>query len=208
MKNFMKKLPVMITLLALTAVWLGVYLFMQLRPVAYGMSYKHTKTEEGVTTTTYYKLNCDDTAELRFKSLGTEQINTVWYIKEGKYIVFGMMSNETQAGYGYFKSFDDFKKYVADQKLLNKDTVESNYDNRVYRLMYTMTGTAFFGQICHYEGSEQVIHNCTNYETITFSVIGGIFILILIAGSVWSTLLFIKDRKNKTTPVQVEPAAE
>ncbi len=206
MKKFMKKLPVMITFLALTVVWLGVYLFMQLRPVAYGMTYKHKEynKENKMTIETHYTLKCNNKAELvrvyydDLKTIRQETKTIGWFVKEGKYIAFGEIAEKTNVNKGEFKTYEDFEKY-AKENLLKESDLQTNYENGE---LYTMTGTAFTAQICHQEGEfDNVIQNCTNYETITFSVVGGIVILVLAAGAVWSTLLFVKDRKSKPAPV-------
>ncbi len=215
MKNFMKKLPVMITFVALAVVWLVVYIGLQVRPIAYGNAYKHTETKDKVTTETYYTLNTDNTASIRtietdFSS-SYESEYTVWYIKEGKYVVIGYIAEETKTDRMQFKTFEEFEKFVEDNKILDKDAIEENY-KKSGGYMFTITSTAFTAQICQYgydyelDDYKQSVRNTKNYGTIAFSVVGGIVVLALIAGAVVSVLFYIKDRKAPAAPVEEAPA--
>ena len=95
MKKFLKKLPVMVTLVVLAVAILALNIGMLARPVSYGMSYKGKATAGDKTITTTYTFKNDKVVKVKQtegeKTLEYEQ----WIVRKGNEIVMVPMGFKT-----------------------------------------------------------------------------------------------------------------
>lgn len=206
MKKFLKKKPVMITLLVCAVALLGLYIFLMARPVAYGLTYKNKTTKDGVTTTSTYKFWSDKQATIKTveKKDGevVEDKASYWIYRDGKYItgvglkelkVMTDINDLTGATRKYTK--DEIKEYNKDHAMSKdeyKDAIKL-YDNLSadeWELGYKAGAVIKVNAFKMTLGDQTYV--CAGQIVIT--VVLGIVELALIAGATYSVVLNIKKK--------------
>lgn len=181
MKKFLKKLPVMITLVALSVVLLGFYIYMIARPVSYGMGYKYTeKTDDN----NYYtnSVVVQNNKKAKMSSIGKlagedmKESATYWIATKGnKFIMVGVAEADgVPAEYCMTE-----EQYNATVKLLTDENFE-NYGIKSSAFKFTVGGDTY---------------TCTG--AIVFAVVGGVVELALLSFATLSVIFFIQDKKKK-----------
>ena len=180
MKKFLKKLPVMITLVALSVVLLGVYIYMIARPVSYGMAYKYSKkTDEN----NYYtnSIVVQNSKKVKMiasgKTLGTEVKKTMTYwvvTKANKFAVVGIAETDMPVPTITEEQYNEIVKLLPDNFWESDEAVECT------AFKFTVDGDTY---------------TCTG--AIVFAVVGGVVEACLLTFACLSVVFFIKDKKKK-----------
>lgn len=197
MKNFLKKMPVMIVFVALAVIGLLVYIPMLARPISYGMTYvyTHTVTEEDaatlgeeVGTEITMKLNIknDEKVTMTMLTNGEGDEGEAWIVRNGnKFILFPFSWTEEK----YRQTVDELKA--------NEEEWNAVWNGTSGQLMFEVnafkiTPSEFLAQYGYGE--------MTCNGAIIFAVLWGVLEVALIVFASLSVVFFVKGKK--TTPEQ------
>ena len=197
MKNFLKKMPVMIVFVALAVIGLLVYIPMLARPVSYGMTYvySHTVTEEestamGVAAGTEISMKIqilsDEKANYTAITNGESEEIEVWIIRNGnQFILIPVTMTEEE----YHETVDALK---ADEEEWNALWDESTGENALFSInAFKITPAAYLVT----SGMGELICN----DAIIFAVLWGVLEVALIVFASLSVVFFIKGKKDSQT---------
>ena len=210
MKNFLKKMPVMIVFVALAVIGLLVYIPMLARPVSYGMTYvySHTVTEEestsmgeaaGTEISMKIKIKSDEKAIMTTVTNGETEEIEVWIIRNGnQFILIPVTMTEEE----YHETVDALK---ADEEEWNALWDETTGENALFSInAFKITPAAYLAT----SGMGELICN----DAIIFAVLWGVLEVALIVFASLSVVFFVKGKKTalNTTEDQTsnETAAE
>ena len=197
MKNFLKKMPVMIVFVALAVIGLLVYIPMLARPVSYGMTYvyKTTVTEEnaesmgetvGTEISLKIKIKSDEKAIMTTVTNGETEEIEVWIIRNGnQFILIPVTMTEEE----YHETVDALK---ADEEEWNALWDESTGENALFSInAFKITPAAYLVT----SGMGELICN----DAIIFAVLWGVLEVALIVFASLSVVFFIKGKKDSQT---------
>lgn len=140
MKKFLKNKITMISLLVVSVLFLGFYVYMIARPISYGMVYTskiELSGKEYVSKNTYYRDNIVKTE----KSDGDEF--TSYYYKEGRYIVF---VSDSKAEYEEIIKTQDMSQVIKEYgEKMNAFCCVSSIDGE--KIVSTCYGAIWFAVI-------------------------------------------------------------
>ena len=196
MKKFLSKLWVMATLVAVSVVLLGLYMYMTIRPVSYGMWYTYSQTteESGTQYTLEMSIKFIDEKRLVIKISsddGSIETNS-WYVKNGgQVLINGNMSEES-------KSEEEFDAYLED--LRNNEEMW----NAVWNGEDTIYGSVFYVNAFKLtphtatpvEGEDEAM-SCSG--AVWYAVVMGIVEVALVTFAVLSVIYYIKGKKAVVT---------
>ena len=179
MKKFLKKLPVMITFVALSVVLLGVYIYMLARPVSYGMAYKHSeKTDENnyIEQTIVVQNNKKAKVTINGKVMGFEMKVTggAWIAIKGNKALFVGTSEGLDEVVMTEEQYNEAVKLLTDESFKSEDAITSN------AFKMTMDGETY---------------TCTG--AIVFAAVAGAVELCLLTFACLSVIFFLQDKKKK-----------
>ncbi len=168
MKKILSNVRTLIVLFIVTVLTLGFYAYMLLRPISYGMEYRNVTEYDGGTFEGIITFKSDDTMINRNTNFDQE-LESFYYYKDG-YVFFVMA--QTREG------------YEAEVAEINED-----FEKAIATPFYAAKINAF-RQV--FEGPDGYSTTYTCKDAITFTVIGGVVELLLIALTT-SSFIFIKN---------------
>ena len=196
-KNFLKKMPVMIVFVALAVIGLLVYIPMLARPVSYGMTYVYntTATEEnaesmgetvGTEISLKIKIKSDEKAIMTTVTNGETEEIEVWIIRNGnQFILIPVTMTEEE----YHETVDALK---ADEEEWNALWDESTGENALFSInAFKITPAAYLVT----SGMGELICN----DAIIFAVLWGVLEVALIVFASLSVVFFIKGKIDSQT---------
>ncbi len=209
MKNFLKKMPVMIVFVALAVIGLLVYIPMLARPVSYGMTYvySHTVTEEestsmgeaaGTEISMKIQILSDEKANYTIITNGESVELEVWILRNGDQFI---LIPETMTEEEYRQIVDELKANEEEWNAVWNDTSgQLMFEVNAFKI----TPSEFLAQY----GYGELICN----DAIIFAVLWGVLEVALIVFASLSVVFFVKGKKTapETTEEQTsnETAAE
>ena len=209
-KNFLKKMPVMIVFVALAVIGLLVYIPMLARPVSYGMTYvySHTVTEEestsmgeaaGTEISMKIQIKSDEKADMTYSTNGVGEKLEVWIIRNGNQFI---LIPETMTEEEYNQLIDALK---ADEEAWNALWNDTEGQIPMFRInAFKITPADYLLE----SGFGEMICN----DAIIFTVLWGVLEVALIVFASLSVVFFVKGKKTapETTEEQTsnETAAE
>ena len=172
MKKILSSTKTAIVLLAITVLSLGLYAYMLLRPISYGMGYHNVTEHEGVTFEGTMKFRADGTmtsANTNFE----EELNSHYYYKDG-YVFFVMALTADE--------YDEEVKYINE-----------NFEEAINTPLYADKINAFKLVLEESDGFSMV-YTCK--PAIAFAIAVGIVELALVS---LTALSFVLRKKNEDT---------
>ena len=198
MSKFLSKLWVMITLIAVSIVLLGVYIYVLARPISYGMWYSYSHVEEvseGQSTTIEMSFKFINDKKLLFKVSNESNVTEIemWYVKNGRQVLFSFEGTATET--------TPEEEFDAQVKKLKED---KDLWNAVWSGEETSWGTVLnasaFKLTPHtatpVEGEDEAM-SCSG--AVWYAVIMGIVEVALITFAVLSVIYYIKGKKVVVT---------
>lgn len=197
MKNFLKKMPVMIVFVALAVIGLLVYIPMLARPVSYGMTYvySHTVTEEestsmgeaaGTEISMKIQILSDEKANYTIITNGESVELEVWILRNGDQFI---LIPETMTEEEYHETVDALK---ADEEEWNALWDETTGENALFSInAFKITPAAYLAT----SGMGELICN----DAIIFAVLWGVLEVALIVFASLSVVFFIKGKIDSQT---------
>ena len=199
MRKFLSKLWVMATLIAVSVVLLGLYMYMTIRPVSYGMWYTYSQTTEasGTQYTLEMSIKFIDEKRLVIKiSSDDGSIETdSWYVKNGRQVLInGNLDAESI-------SEEEFDAYLED--LRNNEEMW----NAVWNGEDTIYGSVFYANAFKLtphtatpvEGEDEAM-SCSG--AVWYAVVMGIVEVALITFAVLSVIYYVKNKKVVVTTTE------
>lgn len=199
MKKFLSKLWVMATLVAVSVVLLGLYMYMTIRPVSYGMWYTYSQTTEvsGTQYTLEMSIKFIDEKRLVIKiSSDDGSIETdSWYVKNGRQVLInGNLSEESM-------SEEEFDAYL--EELRNNEEMW----NAVWNGEDTLYGGVFYANAFKLtphtatpvEGEDEAM-SCSG--AVWYAVVMGIVEVALVTFAVLSVIYYVKNKKVVVTTTE------
>ena len=206
MSKFLSKLWVMITLVAVSTVLLGVYIYALARPISYGMWYR-TSANTGVEGE-----NAEYDLSIKFingkklvakvSSGGTVAETEMWYINNGKQVFFltrgatSVMNEET-----FDAMVEQLKAEEAEWNALWSGEADPGMG-----VVYNISAFNMKSNVAGIEQADQ--NNLVCGGAITFAVIMGIIEIALITFAVLSVIYYIKGKKVVVTTASEEKVEE
>ena len=207
MSKFLSKLWVMITLVAVSTVLLGVYIYALARPISYGMWYSYSHVEkvsedQSVTIEMSYKFINDKKLVAKVSSGGTVAETEMWYINNGKQVFFLTddatltMNEET-----FDAMVEQLKAEEAEWNALWSGEADPGMG-----IAYNMSAFNMKANVAGIEQADQ--NNLVCGGAIAFAVIMGIIEIALITFAVLSVIYYIKGKKVVVTTASEEKVEE
>lgn len=210
MKNFLKKMPVMIVFTTLAVIGLLVYILLLARPISYGMAYiySHTVTEEestamgeaaGTEISMKIQIKSDEKADYTIVTNGESEELEVWILRNGNQFI---LIPVTMTDEEYHQQVDELK---ADEEAWNALWNDTTGQNALFNVnAFKITPSSYLAE----SGAGELICN----GAIIFAVLWGVFEIALIVFASLSVVFFVKGKKTalKTTEDQtsIETTAE
>lgn len=201
MKNFLKKMPVMIVFVALAVIGLLVYIPMLARPISYGMTYvyTHTVTEEDaatlgeeVGTEITMKLNIknDEKVTMTMLTNGEGDEGEAWIVRNGnKFILIPRSMTEEE----YRQIVDELK---ANEEEWNDTSGQLMFEVNAFKI----TPAAYLAT----SGMGELICN----DAIIFAVLWGVLEVALIVFASLSVVFFVKGKKTALNTTEEQTSNE
>lgn len=174
--TFMSKLPVMISLIVAAVAVLGLYIGILARPVAYGMTYKSEVEKVGGKSCqsvakfqTNHKMKVYELEDGK-KAEGSEF--EAWYMVKDGYLIVDFVNTE---------SFKEFEK-VINESLKAGAKLDDISFAKIDAFKLTSEAIGQKGTM-----------KCA--ATTAFAVYEAVLLVVLVAGAVYSTILFVKKKK-------------
>lgn len=172
MKNILSCKKTAIILLIITIISFGLYTYMIVRPVSYGMAYHNETVYEGGTFEGRMKFHADGTMVNRNTNFN-EDLKSRYYYKDG-YVFFTLA-----------KTDKEYEEEIA--------SINENFDEAIKTPFYADEINAF--QLVATEGDGfTTVYTCKS--AIVFAVVGGVIELALITFTVASAFLCKKKRSD------------
>ena len=195
MSKFLSKLWVMVTLVAVSVVLLGSYLYMVARPISYGMWYSYSnavEVSEGQSTTIEMSFKFINDKKLLLKMSNESDVTEIemWYVKNGRQVLIffeGSASTETTTEEEFDAQLETLKE---DKELWNaiwsgEEIPEGTVFNASAFKLTPHTATPV-------EGEDEAM-SCSG--SVWYAVIMGIVEVALITFAVLSVIYYIKGKK-------------
>lgn len=207
MKNFLKKMSVMIVFVALAVIGLLVYIPMLARPISYGMTYvdRYTATaddaeiygiEEGTEMTARMRFDDDKSVKMVIKTDGLEIEMKMWIYRNGnKFTTVGIKSAAGQVTADCMTE-EEYNAQVEQIEAL-KDTEE--WDS-MWNADYAISINAFR------TGAEGDYMLCE--DAIIFAVLWGVLEVALIVFASLSVVFFVKGKKTAPETTEEQTSNE
>ncbi len=199
MKKFLSKLWVMATLIAVSVVLLGLYMYMTIRPVSYGMWYTYSQTteESGTQYTLEMSIKFIDEKRLVIKISsddGSIEADS-WYVKNGGQVLINANLSEESM------SEEEFDAYL--EELRNNEEMW----NAVWNGEDTLYGGVFYANAFKLtphtatpvEGEDEAM-SCSG--AVWYAVVMGIVEVALITFAVLSVIYYVKNKKVVVTTTE------
>ncbi len=193
MKNFLKKMPVMIVFVALAVICLLVYIILLARPISYGMTYvySHTVTAEestamgevaGTEISMKIQILSDEKANYTIITNGKVEELEVWILRNGnQFILIPVTMTEEE----YHQQVDELKANEEEWNAMWNDTTGQNALFNINAFKITPNNYLLEN------GAGELICN----DAIIFAVIWGVFEVTLIVFASLSIIFFVKGKK-------------
>lgn len=173
MKNFLKKLPVLISFCVVTALFLGLTLGFSVRPISKGLNYSGTQIKESKTENITLKFKNDKEVVFQYEDFTRE----FWYIREGNKF-FTLIKSDAIASVG----FDEYvKRFKADKEQWDAAWANEN--------LFTINAFKVT--------NESLKIDASSGGAIALTVVFSILTAVGIAGTTLSALFYVKDKKTK-----------
>ncbi len=199
MKNFLKKLPVMISMWVITITLLTIMIVMAARPVSTGWAYKSEDRDilglgEDQEITIIFEDERELEAKVELEGLYFEM--GMWYLRDGdEYVGIGiskmppLIQDVTGEDIMTAKNFEDMVDYYKEDRQLWRELWKESERISAFK--------------CEFNGEELIC-----YGAIAFTVIFSVLSAIGLSISIISTVLFIKSRKKEVvvTVNQTQPS--
>ena len=199
MKKFLSKLWVMATLIAVSVVLLGLYMYMTIRPVSYGMWYTYSQTteESGTQYTLEMSIKFIDEKRLVIKISsddGSIEADS-WYVKNGGQVLINANLSEESM------SEEEFDAYL--EELRNNEEMW----NAVWNGEDTLYGSVFYANAFKLtphtatpvEGEDEAM-SCSG--AVWYAVVMGIVEVALVTFAVLSVIYYVKNKKVVVTTTE------
>ena len=199
MKKFLSKLWVMATLIAVSVVLLGLYMYMTIRPVSYGMWYTYSQTteESGTQYTLEMSIKFIDEKRLVIKISsddGSIEADS-WYVKNGGQVLINANLSEESM------SEEEFDAYL--EELRNNEEMW----NAVWNGEDTLYGGVFYANAFKLtphtatpvEGEDEAM-SCSG--AVWYAVVMGIVEVALVTFAVLSVIYYVKNKKVVVTTTE------
>ena len=199
MKKFLSKLWVMATLVAVSVVLLGLYMYMTIRPVSYGMWYTYSQTteESGTQYTLEMSIKFIDEKRLVIKISsddGSIEADS-WYVKNGGQVLINANLSEESM------SEEEFDAYL--EELRNNEEMW----NAVWNGEDTLYGGVFYANAFKLtphtatpvEGEDEAM-SCSG--AVWYAVVMGIVEVALVTFAVLSVIYYVKNKKVVVTTTE------
>lgn len=206
MKNFLKKMPVMIVFVALAVIGLLVYIPMLARPVSYGMTYvySHTVTEEestsmgeaaGTEISMKIQILSDEKANLTNITNGESEEIEVWILRNGnQFILIPVTMTEEE----YHQQVEELK---ADEEAWNALWNDTEGQNVMFKInAFKITPADYLLE----SGFGEMICN----DAIIFTVLWGVLEVALIVFASLSVVFFVKGKKTAPETTEEQTSNE
>ena len=207
MSKFLSKLWVMITLVAVSTVLLGVYIYVLARPISYGMWYSASANMgvEGENAEIDLSIKFIDGKKLVAKasSGGTVAETEMWYINNGDQVFFltkGATSVMTE------ETFDAMVEQLKAEEAEWNALWSGEADPMDMGIAYNMSAFNMKSNVAGIEQADQ--DNLVCGGAITFAVIMGIIEIAFITFAVLSVIYYIKGKKVVVTTASEEEKVE
>ena len=200
MSKFLSKLWVMVTLVAVSVVLLGSYLYMVARPISYGMWYSYSHVEEvseGQSTTIEMSFKFINDKKLLYKVSNESNVTEIemWYVKNGRQVLISFgeeAATETTTEEEFDAQLETLKE---DKELWNAIWSGEEIPGG------TVLNASAFKLTPHTvssssEGSDDAM-SCSG--AVWYAVIMGIVEVALITFAVLSVIYYIKGKKVVVT---------
>lgn len=199
MSKFLSKMWVMVTLVAVSVVLLGLYLYMVARPISYGMWYSYSHVEEvseGQSTTIEMSFKFINDKKLLFKVSNESNVTEteMWYVKNGRQVLISFgeeAATETTTEEEFDAQLETLKE---DKELWNAIWSGEEIPGG------TVLNASAFKLTPHtatpVEGEDEAM-SCSG--AVWYAVIMGIVEVALITFAVLSVIYYIKGKKVVVT---------
>lgn len=200
MSKFLSKMWVMVTLVAVSVVLLGSYLYMVARPISYGMWYSYSHVEEvseGQSTTIEMSFKFLNDKKLLYKVSNESNVTEIemWYVKNGRQVLISFgeeAATETTTEEEFDAQLETLKE---DKELWNAIWSGEEIPGG------TVLNASAFKLTPHTvssssEGSDDAM-SCSG--AVWYAVIMGIVEVALITFAVLSVIYYIKGKKVVVT---------
>ena len=199
MRKFLSKLWVMVTLIAVSVVLLGLYMYMTIRPVSYGMWYTYSQTTEasGTQYTLEMSIKFIDEKRLVLKVSSDDGSfeSDLWYVKNGRQVLINGNLDEESI------SEEEFDAYL--EELRNNEEMW----NAVWNGEDTLYGSVFYANAFKLtphtatpvEGEDEAM-SCSG--AVWYAVVMGIVEVALLTFAVLSVVYYVKNKKVVVTTTE------
>ena len=199
MKKFLSKLWVMATLIAVSVVLLGLYMYMTIRPVSYGMWYTYSQTTEASGTQYTLEMSIKFIDEKRLVIKISSDDGSIeadsWYVKNGGQVLINANLSEESI------SEEEFDAYL--EELRNNEEMW----NAVWNGEDTLYGGVFYANAFKLtphtatpvEGEDEAM-SCSG--AVWYAVVMGIVEVALITFAVLSVIYYVKNKKVVVTTTE------
>ena len=209
MSKFLSKLWVMVTLVAVSVVLLGLYLYMVARPISYGMWYSYSnavEVSEGQSTTIETSFKFINDKKLLFKVSNESNVTEteMWYVKNGRQVLV-IFNEEAVTETTTEEEFDaQVETLKEDKELWNAiwsgEEIPGGtvFNASAFKLTpHTVSSSS--------EGSDEAM-SCSG--SVWYAVIMGIVEVALVTFAVLSVIYYIKGKKVVVTTASEEKVEE
>lgn len=206
MKNFLKKMPVMIVFVALAVIGLLVYIPMLARPVSYGMTYvySYTVTEEestsmgeaaGTEISMKIQILSDEKANYTIITNGESVELEVWILRNGDQFI---LIPETMTEEEYHQQVEELK---ADEEAWNALWNDTEGQIAMFKInAFKITPADYLLE----SGLGEMICN----DAIIFTVLWGVLEVALIVFASLSVVFFVKGKKTAPETTEEQTSNE
>ena len=207
MSKFLSKLWVMVTLIAVSVVLLGTYVYLLARPISYGMWYSASTNTgaEGENAEIDLSIKFINGKKLvaKVSSGGTVVETEMWYINNGDQVFF--FTEDAATSTMTEETFDAMVEQLKAEEA-EWNTLWSGEADPGMGIAYNISAFNMKANIADIEQADQ--DNLVCGGAITFAVIMGIIEIALITFAVLSVIYYIKGKKVVVATASEEEKVE